>query len=509
MAIVFDADSRKAISRRVLKIPQENESFDLMMANMTAAADTYSKVDAGNKVFFDNYLSIVDSYEAEAVLKVGSQYSTFADWEDEILKAGHRDPTNFFFPTVAPFHMYNYPQVVGECNGEPISYPTAGYEFRASDTSGLLDCIPSTVSPSGDGIAQIIGILTVGFSYGASGTSLSAGYTVGSGSMAVVNTSGFVAGQLILAAGGASSGIFSLTAITPTVPPAGVLTVYEVSPPSGDLPLASSVVESFAGFTEAERLSGVATNPLYQDILSYLEGSVGNGLLARVNEWLLLLNAQLVALSSNSEVRAAQVAQNTAAAAEINTLVGDLTAWLAIPGLTKFSDANLTVLSGYASTRASGLAGRATQIATALGGVQDLSGSFGPTGAADAIYYKRYQLLDTRLNIVYGSLMKAITSTASMGVVSDLKNNNLFLQAEYDAALKVSKLAKDAEGTFYVTIEDGSDFSNGDNVYIVSEEVAEMAATIQNKSGNVVKLNVVVPATYKVEDLARILREVT
>jgi len=511
MAITFDVTTRKSISRRIVKIPVENTAFGQAITNMNDAAATFLAVDDGNRAFYENYSNLTDRYENEIALKLGVQCGTIL--EADIQSGGQQAAGNMFFPTVPPYNMYSIPMIVPEVNGNNTTHPVIPFE------RGTINNPPLGADNTGNGIDQIVDILQNGFNFGGAATNTTAPYVPGAGVLIVAATVGFVAGQYIVVAGGGTSAVFLITAIVGLS-----LNVFEICAPDIALPGASGVGEVLAGFTQAERQTLVATVPAFQNILNSLTTVGANSLTTLIlTVWDGLLTDQLTQLAANDDPRVVPVVNNAAEIGDCNNAQIAIATWGLLPDVGvggRYDDVPLAAILALTAARDARITVRITivdpndtatwggQIITALGGVVDNGdGTFAAAaGDTTCVYYQRYFFINVRISRAFGTYSKSYRATQGEGTIQTILDNNTACLAQYQIAMIASKFVSNGDETIQLEIEDSTGFNLGDNIYIISEDVAEVLAVIQNVSGNILTLNIAVPITYTTRELARALR---
>ena len=261
----------------------------------------------------------------------------------------------------------------------------------------------------------------------------------------------------------------------------------------------------FADYSEDERQTGVEDVPpdppfnLADDLAA---------LIAAVNVWENYLNQQKTALQANIDTDNASDIQD--AIDDIDAALDEITAWEALDDYAiggKVDDPGLDILNNAATARLSFIPTRTSQVTTRLGDItQNANGSI---ASFSGLYGARYINIDSRINLAEGTLTKTTGLELAKRVQQEnINNNNNYLQYLTDEILVASKLSVNANGTTIITVADASLFTVSDSVYVVSDTVAELAAEIVDIDGNVITLDTVIPNTYTVGGVARLLKEV-
>lgn len=512
MPVIFDSADRKAISRRVVKIPAEQAAFLQAQNNATAAAIEYGAVDHGNAQYYNFYQGIVSSYETEKQNINGFRSSSFD--ETDINNSASKASGNLFFPTVPPattaeVNKFLNPKIIPQVNGNASTATATDYSSEVY----LLNNVASTTTPSGNGINQIANIIRTGFSDAGGSTTLSAGYTIGDTTINLTASIGVVPGNRIIVQNGSNSFIAVVTAVLSL----GLnLNIYPITLPSANI-VTGSVSCVFAGFTQPQRQTLIATTTAHQDILDELSTSGLNSLSTLVNNWITALNNEATAITNNGEPRTTEASNNTAAGAAVATTLSNIATWVGLPDTGvggKFDNGSITSLLGHVTSRTAQFASRISQIDAALGSVVDNgNGTFTFGITEEDIYYQRYRLLNARINRAYGSLTRSVRLSSSNSILGELIANDTFMAETYHVAPDVTsnrmiatKFTKDSDGTNLIEVESISDFATGDVVYIISESQSEITASISFVAQNIITLNINVPLGYNKSELARIYK---
>ena len=496
MPIILSQADRIAVSRRLVKIPVENAAYTTAKNNSDAAQLIYQQVDDANSDFSDFYLAIADNYDGEYTAITGDVKATFSD--ADIIDSAYQEDPNIFFPVSAPFNYFLIPMIGDEVNGV-----TTGLD---QDSEGLsLDNPPSALSPSGNGILQIIDILTNGFNDAAGSETLDAGYTSGGTSIQTVGTLSTAAGEMLLVTGGGTACILVVNSVAGTT-----INVYPLTTFSGTIGAGGTVGKVFPAFSGADRRSLTASVGAYQDILDCLTTTGSNSLITKVTNWENSVVNQLTYLGDNEDDRATQISQIATATTNCNTAQTAINTWQALSNTGvggKFDDTPLANLLSAANTKIAANTTRAAQITTAVGSVIDNGdGTYTFGTSEEDIYYRRYQWVDVRINRALGSLIRAINSGRGSTNLQALIDNGEFLYSEYSVIMTAAAFVNDADGTNKVELEDASIFARGDSAYVVCEVEDELPVTIQDVAGNILTLDIDIPIEYTSEELVRIYK---
>lgn len=493
MAITLTQDERIAASRRIVKIPTENASFTSAQTNATASSTIYGQVDNVNKEFFDFYAGIVANYEGEYLEVTSIAKKTFD--ESDIVASANREDPNLFYPRSDPFNYFLIPMITDEVNG--VSDGSTN-----TKENNLINSDP--IDGTGIGINQIIDILVNGFNYGAGTETLGATYSSGATLVVTAAPTVVSVGDYILISDASHAALAQATAID------GVnITVIPITTFTGTISLLGTVARAFTGFSQAVRQS-LSTTAANQFILDSLTTSGTNALINKILAWETSISNQLTYLGNNDDDRSTQVTQIGSATTVANTAATAINTWQALSNTGvggKFDNSPINTINTAANTKATAGLTRKTQIETALGSVVDNSdGTYTYGTASDAIYYQRYQWLDTRIDRAFGSLIRKLKAEKGASTLQSYIDNNNFLLNNYETVVVATLFSDDSSGVDSITVDDPSIFSTGDNVYVTSETKDEFVVVIQDIAGDVLKLNIDIPIGYNRSDLARIYK---
>lgn len=222
-------------------------------------------------------------------------------------------------------------------------------------------------------------------------------------------------------------------------------------------------------------------------------------------------------------------AQNNAAIAAIPAVIAAIDTWLAYPDFntahgattcnqfyamdgstlapTKLYSGQLNALYTSLSNRLTAVGVRVSEINTNLGVInQNLTdGSFTGNG----LYYERFQFIDLRLNLVFGSLTEYLNYGRSVDNQGQLLLGVEQATAVYETLLLCSILAAPTNGTNTLNVKDATGFSVGDNVFIKSDTQEELVRSIEAISGNRITVGQTIPAKYRPGELARVYKDIS
>ena len=174
-------------------------------------------------------------------------------------------------------------------------------------------------------------------------------------------------------------------------------------------------------------------------------------------------------------------------------------------GATKLQATQLNAFKTAISNRSAFILSRLGQLNGYFGSLsQDLnSGDVSGSG----LYYDRYQTINLRLNLLNGSLIDYNSYVKAIASQEDQKASILSATSTYASIVKAAKFISSATGTEYVQMESVSDFSVGDQVYIVTDTQEEIVRNIVEINNKRVKFGQPVPAKYRETDYGRMYKD--
>ena len=522
MAIVWDEDSRRAVSRRLVKLPTEISILTETVDNLTDTVTAYNKVDYSNGLFLQEWMAVSVSYLNENLYLQGEAYLTFDNTDlppiaDPFSKTGKFYP--FVLPVLVP-DTNNYflnPQINGYTKSGRDSLAVSCEEWIAKSYQGLINS------------------LKFGWGGGAGAVSTTTGGNYNGGNtLDVVDATNISDGSVLLIDGDDGT-------VPPPItnPVAHQNVVYVVSGGGtvgattlgvffiggGGLTVSgATVIISTLGvvWTDVARLNFPVAP--YLDAANAIQTFMDN-----IAQWSTYMGNENVELLANTDARNPQAAQN--ATAIVNTTVGTapvvsaLAVWLALAPApsTQYQDAGLNPLLTAVDARVLEINTRITEIITAKGDVIDGGdGTFTATGAIGM----RYQWLGNRINKNYGSLSQEDGSNIANAVVAQQLLNSTNTYDSYSLEMKAVSFEGEDEDIFAgmpgyetvaedrplntIVVVDTVGFSNNDNVYVADEvtghaELSGQIMTVDSVEKKIV-LNFDVPLDYTSENLARIYK---
>lgn len=475
---------RIQISGEILDLPAKIAAANATTAQLADVKTDLQNQDGSLKIFFDKYNDIANAYQTERRWVDGTTYATVTN--TDVDNGAQKAPGNKFFPTDGSWIKFQ-PQKHASTEGLPTTN-------SADDELEIF-----TRSLETNGLTALLNYLLNGQTSGVADDTLAMAYTPGSGTM-TVTAGGQTVGNLIIVEGGGFSGLFRVTA---AVGP--LLTVTEVIPPDGTLPMTTSnVLENIVAFTNTERNTLVST--IYQNVLT----GITNKIIASVLLWETAIDNQLTQLNANGDSRSPQAAEITAAKTDINNAKSIIDTWQAFPNTgtmlndSKFVNVNITPLQSEVTARQSFSSTRNTQITTALGSItQNADGTYSGTG----IYLLRFQQIDARINLAGGPLTEYYEKNVATAALAQIVTNANNRSSTFTSELRSEALSDNPTGNNVVKVADNTGFAVSDTIFVMADGETELTGTISAIAAPNITLSFTVPATYTKDKKARIYKQ--
>jgi hypothetical protein len=497
MSLPFSPANIVAITRRQININLEIAAYRSSIAQLMADQARFLAVDQANQVFYDYYSNQATQYEQEAQAINGTISAVYTEGSVSPYVSGDlvdsaMNGIGFFYPS-SPTYTYLIPYIAPAVNGYLHPTGTAPvYELNVMS------------NPSGnDGLVESINFLVNGISSGApyiaSGSTPVPAGPVTNLSLTVSTVGTIAAGQIVYIYDGTSSGIYIVVGTGSLT-----ITVSSITPATSSMSSSISISNSEPGFTNSER-QNLSTGGSFQMILTNLAAQI----LSLVNEWNTELTVQLTALGLQQDSRSLQTSQNSTAITNATSAQAQVNTWLAFPvtGLTgRYSNTSLLTLTNEIGIRQTYLPTRITQIVTALGYASQTGNTY--TGVTNSTYLNRYTWLDIRISKSSGSATRYFSSNNGIMYITQLLNDDLMLQAEYNMYFRTSPITFFNQQTTVVQVDTNVGFSSGDQVYVLSDTQPSVLYSIVQLLGTTqLQLNTIIPPTYTQADLVRIYKE--
>lgn len=148
---------------------------------------------------------------------------------------------------------------------------------------------------------------------------------------------------------------------------------------------------------------------------------------------------------------------------------------------------------------------RIPQLILHLGGIsQDVNS--GEILSYSGLYGERALAIVMRVNAIIGSLTKVEGIKRGISAQENIIQASILALAGYDLLINVSKFKAPANNTNIIHVQDTSDFSIGDSVFVCGDGQAELSGNIVAVSGTRVDLDFQVPQKYTALNNSRIYK---
>lgn len=502
MAITFSAAERLSITRRQIRIDLENSGFQKSADAFNGQQASLLQVDGGNAKFYDFYNAVCQAYENEIRQINGAIPDVYS--AGDLTAAAETPSIPPFFPSSPPTaYIRNIPLIQ---DASFTNNKVKGY-FHPTGTDARREQNILTNAVVFDGLTEMIFRLENGIT-GATPTTEVTTTPIPAGPqtglvLTVTTTTGFLVGELVYIEKTGASGLYKITAIVP----ATSITVDSVIPSTTGIAASANIDNTVLAFTALERQN--LTSALYQELLT----NITNQISALITEWEGKIDQQISIIPTNQDDRTPQTSENAAALADVNNTKSIIDAWQALPNTgvgAKYTASAILTISNEITARTAFMSTRITQVTTALGGSSGAaltqSGDSYTTSVPNNPYFNRYKWLNFRINRASGSLRRYYAANQSKGAVQQLQADNTAIKAEYNGYF-LTKAISFNDASDIIHVKDVTGLNPGDTITVVSETQPEITRTIVAVMGTTqLKLNAVVPITYKLEDIARIFK---
>jgi len=247
-----------------------------------------------------------------------------------------------------------------------------------------------------------------------------------------------------------------------------------------------------------------------------------NNLKTQVTTWKNSLNAQksVIVLTETVPTR---LAENQAAYNAIDPVIPMLVAWEALIdfnvagscplseswgsyGTNKLHPTGLQMLKDTVTYRTPFLTTRKAQLNSYFGSI--VQSPTGEISSATGWYGERFLIIDSRLNIISGSANGKYGAEKAIATQNQVQASNTTTAMAYDLSMKATKAVAPGLDTNYLNVQNASSFNVGDRVYVVANNQEELSGSIEEKSGNRLKLTFKVPKKYNLGNQTRIYKMV-
>jgi hypothetical protein len=475
MSLVFTDTQLKDLTKGVLNAPANILAAQADQAAMVAQKAKLLVTDQGNETYTNNWLNIIARYHEELKYLNGVTHTNYDS--AAIQPAGKLTQPNIHFnpPTWVKFQ----PQLHASNNGIPIG-AWANTETEAIDRANLY-----------------LDYLKNGFTDGAANTTATTGFVVDE--IDVTSAVGLAAGNRVLFISGSN---FLLGTIDTIV---GLKLKIIIILSSGGFPgiLTGATVANFhVGFSLAQRDAGTGANAGDVAYQAALKVPIDTA----IADWKTRLNAEKTELLAN-DATGTEATEITNAKNLVNGHITTITTWQSFPAIgvgTGRFGTNLPPLEVSLANRPAQITSRITEITTALGSVSQLpDGTYSGSGN----YFKLFDNLNLRLNIAGGSLRSYYDADLGVQALAQIVVNLQNQKIRDEATFNVKSFTADADGTNVIKVNTITGLIVTDAVKIMSNSQAVLSAVITGIAGLNVTLDITIPNTYTVADLARLSKQ--
>lgn len=288
-----------------------------------------------------------------------------------------------------------------------------------------------------------------------------------------------------------------------------------------------SIIEGLVDATRSSGMEVIYVNPNYIKQSSAVMQAAASALVSAINSWRAIL-LEIYGYIPDEVADSANVAANEIARTSASDTMAVIDDWLTLQDFdittttpsnttsfnafdasnfdpSKFRADELDVLKAAIAARTAYVPTRLSELTIFLGGIdQDLS--TGKINSVTGFYGSRFRFIDMRLNLMTGSLarLRALENGSDAQQQSIDSNNNVL--AAYADVVAVSPFIAPGTNTTVVHVADASGFEAADQIFVVSDTQAELSGSIVSKTGNSIKLNIVVPEKYRESEGARLYK---
>jgi hypothetical protein len=414
----------------------------------------------------------VDPYQTERSWLDGVTATPIT--QQQIDDAAARTSSNIFFPIT--WSLSNA-KLTPSGNGNPTTTNSA------NESSTLNNSIEN------NGLISMINLLRNGQA-GSSGTFLTNTYSPGDTAIALDSVNMSVNSILYISGSGTSAAV--------RITDLSLGTIVEIIPPAHTITSGGSVASNIPGFSNAERTT--LTSGSYQNILTQLTGKIS----ISAGVWGTALNNQLTQLKINID----NPSQITTAKTNVQNAITAYSNWNALSNTGasgKYVNSSLDNLANAYNTRNSGFSSRISEITAALGSVsQDDKGNYSGNGQ----YLQRFKSLNFLINSANGPLYEKNAIANAKGTTEAKVANGVDKLATYANITRYMSFTSNSTGTSSISVDNATQFSNGDNIVITGSDLPSISATIVSISGTTVTLDKNIPKEYTKTAKAGIIKAV-
>ncbi len=479
MAIVFTDPQLRELTGQLINADDKIAGIQASGQAASNNKQDFQDLDNQEKVYFDNWLNIIDQFHIELKLLNASQRTLYD--QAFVDPAARLSPGNVHFSSWAGYK----PKLVDSNNGNPIAAYSGHYEIDRINR-----------------IVEWTGKIKTGFT-GApvSGT----GHSYSAGSFQVASPVVPVAGQPIVlyqanaAIYGICTGFTSI--VNPTPPPASTtaitLTVLETY---GTLSGSFTFDQNSSGFSNAVRTS--TSNDGFLLMCKQILTNTSNNLITVLDQELTALNAN-DSKEDLTEIDNAKTSTNS-----IKTTVSNWVNLIDVPtsNQLKYGDTQINPYNTALITRRDTyIPSRVSQIIASLGSITqpnttDVSGN--------GRYNDLYTSLNIRIHKISGHLRNFYQMDLAVVASQEQVDVKLAEATRNKNYAVVKLLIEEPSGTNVIIIKDISKLNIGDAVKVMDNAVeGVLDFTITDITApNIVTLSEVVPPKYTVSNQVRLVK---
>lgn len=457
---MLSASDRFTISKKLVEIPKQNNQADTIKSQLESKKTKAAQQDIANQNLMDSLTTLINIYQTEHPRYSGITRTTLA--EQDLIDSANRTHQNYFFP--------NDPNTPLPDISSGVWKQFTSFSANIAIGKTYLEVYPGTSTKEQDLIDDVNAKIAVVESF--------SDVTRSTGQKCI------------------STGTCSLPAYTDEATCVAHSGVWTPGPDS------------------------IVTDTDMQ--------TAGDDLKTSIQNWLDFMNATYPLIATSvQDSNATRLAGNDAARADITNADSIIATWqsksdfdpttgyttcisfnsidVSTLSATKFRATDLQYIKDEITARESYVSSRISELDTYLGGITQDFGT-GSISATSGLYGSRFRLIETRLNVMNGSLTAKTGLERAQGAQDQLKNSNSNTQAAYSTVMVATAFMAPAGGTSVIHVLDASGFSVSDSIYVVSDVQPEISGTISNIVGNSVYLSIVVSKNYQESDNARLYK---
>lgn len=179
--------------------------------------------------------------------------------------------------------------------------------------------------------------------------------------------------------------------------------------------------------------------------------------------------------------------------------------WISSFDDSKLSPSQIQFLKDAISERTTFLTTRKGQLDSYFGSiVQDVN--TGKISSYSGWYGERYLIIDSRINLISGSANGKFGAEKSIETQLQIKDSNSTTEAAYGLTMLATKATAPGINTRYLNVLSSDGFNVGDRVYVVADDQEELSGSIEEISGNRIKLTFNIPKKYTVQNFTRLYK---